>query len=71
MSALNPWRRAYDRGRDDQRAADVAYLYAQADVHHGRVGDQRRRGAIRHAADRLRDGRATGRPEDMQEVTHG
>lgn len=55
-------RRAYEKGRADQRAADVEFLYRQAEVHVGAPSDQKRRGAVHHAADRLRDGYGVGRP---------
>jgi hypothetical protein len=49
-------------GRQQGRAEAVDFLYQQAAAHQGQVGDQRRRGALRHAADRLRDGHGVGRP---------
>lgn len=53
---------AYARGRRDARAEDVAFLQAQADLHHGRVGDQRRRAALHYAASLIRDGHPPQRP---------
>jgi len=43
------------------RAQAVEHLRSTADVHHGEVGDARRRGALNAAADAIRDGRAPGR----------
>lgn len=61
-------RRAYAQGRADQRAADVAFLYDQAEIHRGRPSDAKRRGALHHAADRLRDGHGVGRPTEHVEA---
>lgn len=58
---INPIRRAVERGRQQERADIVAFLYAQADLHQGQPSDQKRRGALHHAADRIRDGREPGR----------
>lgn len=53
--------RAFERGREAERAEVVEFLRAQADIHRGNHSDAKRRGAINHAADRIRD-RATVAP---------
>lgn len=60
--SINPLRRAYERGRQQGRADSVGFLYAQAAIHRDGPSDQKRRGALHHAADWLRDGRGVGRP---------
>ncbi|GAW50586.1 MULTISPECIES: hypothetical protein [unclassified Nocardioides] len=59
---LNPIRRARELGRQEGRAEAVDFLYAQAAIHRDAPSDQKRRGALHHAADRFRDGRGVGRP---------
>lgn len=61
-------RHAYQQGRADQKAADVAFLYEQADIHRGRPSDAKRRGAIHYAADQIRDGHGVGRPPEQQQT---
>ena len=60
--SIHPIRRALERGRQQGRAEAVDFLYAQAAIHRDGPSDQKRRGALHHAADRLRDGRGVGRP---------
>lgn len=54
---LNPYKRGVQKGL--RRAED--HLRATAELHHGQVGDARRRGALNRAADRIRDGREPSR----------
>lgn len=58
---LNPIRRAYERGRSDERQRNVAQLRAQAALHVGLSGDAHRRKALNSAADAIRDDRGVGR----------
>lgn len=58
---LNPFRRAYERGRQQGRGEAVAHLRAKAALHRGQIGDARLRGTLNSAADAIRDGRAPGR----------
>lgn len=62
MITLHLIRLAFACGRDAGRAEAIALLRAQADLHRGHPGDHHRRGALNHAADRLRDTQAPGRP---------
>ncbi|MBB3041187.1 hypothetical protein [Nocardioides soli] len=57
-------------GREQERGRILAWLHDQAALHHHAHGDAARRGALNHAADRLRDGRAPGRAEGT-ETTDG
>lgn len=59
---INPLRRAIERGRQQGRTEAISFLRAQADVHHGKVGDQRRRAALNVAATKLEQGKPVGRP---------
>lgn len=59
---LNPIRAIEERGRRKGRAEAIDFLRAQADVHRGEVGDQRRRAALNAAATALLQGKAVGRP---------
>ncbi len=55
-------RHAFERGRRQGRAEAVQLLRDQANLHQGEVGDQHRRGALNHAADRIEQDRGAGRP---------
>lgn len=59
---IRAYRRGLELGEARAKADAVRFLREQADVHHGEVGDQRRRASLNHAADRLEQGRGVGRP---------
>lgn len=59
---IRAYRRGYELGRARERARNIQFLKAQADVHHGEVGDQRRRAALNVAATKLEQGKPVGRP---------
>lgn len=54
---LNPYKRGVERGRREA----VDHLRVKAQLHHGQVGDARRRGVLNSAADEIRDGREASR----------
>ena len=59
---IRAYRRGIRLGEQRARQADIEFLRAHADAHHGQVGDSRRRGALNYAADAIRDRRTPGRP---------
>ena len=59
---IRAYRRGYALGLERARQQDIAFLRAQAALHHdGSPSSKKRRGALNLAADKIRDGRAPGR----------
>lgn len=48
--------------REAERARIIRWLRDYANNHHGKVGDQRRRAAVNHAATLLEQGKEARRP---------
>lgn len=63
---LRAYRRGYQLGQARARRQDIEFLRAQAELHHGEVGDQRRRAALNHAATQLLQGKPPSRPNEAR-----
>ena len=61
-TVIRAYRRGIELGEARARREDIAFLKAQAELHRGEVGDQRRRAALNVAAALLEQGKGAGRP---------
>lgn len=60
--AIRAFRRGYELGQARAHAEDIAWLRKQADLHRGGPSDQRRRGALNHAATAILQRKPPSRP---------